>query len=57
MLDLKGIAIRTGHQCAQPVMRHFNVTSTARASFGLYNTPQEIDSFIQALDEVVRILR
>jgi len=57
MLDLKGIAIRTGHQCAQPVMHHFGVTTTTRASFGLYNTPQEIDAFIHALDDVVRMLR
>lgn len=57
MLDLKGIAIRTGHQCVQPVMRHFDVSGTARASFGLYNTLQEVDAFIDALDDVVRMLR
>lgn len=57
MLDLKGIAVRTGHHCAQPAMRHFGVTATARASFGLYNTPADVDSFIEALSSVVTMLR
>lgn len=57
MLDLKGIAIRTGHHCAQPVMQHFKVPSTARASFAFYNTPEEVDRFIESLKEVVRKLR
>lgn len=54
MLDLKGIAIRTGHHCAQPVMRFFKVPGTARASFGLYNTKEEIDRFADSLQQVVR---
>jgi len=57
MLDLRGVAIRTGHHCAQPTMRHFGIPATARASFGLYNTKEEIDSFIEALKEVVKILK
>lgn len=57
MLDLRGIAIRTGHHCAQPVMKHFGITGTARASFSFYNTEAEIDSFIRSLDEVVSLLR
>lgn len=57
MLDLRGIAIRTGHHCAQPVMQHFNVPSTARASFAFYNTKNEINRFSDALSEVVRMLR
>lgn len=52
MLDLKGVAIRTGHHCAQPVMRHFNIPGTARASFGLYNTYEDVDRFVSALKEV-----
>lgn len=57
LLDLKGIAIRTGHHCAQPVMQHFGVTSMARLSFGLYNTPEEVDIVIEALGEVISQLR
>lgn len=57
MLDLQGIAIRTGHHCAQPTMRHFGVSATARASFALYNTKSEIDTFVAALDKVVHLLR
>lgn len=57
MLDLRGIAIRTGHHCAQPVMQHFNIQSTARASFAFYNHKHEIDLFAKALQDVVQILR
>lgn len=57
MLDLRGVAIRTGHHCAQPVMRHFNVPSTARASFAFYNTKEEVDRFVEALKEVTRMLK
>lgn len=57
MLDLRGIAIRTGHHCAQPVMQHFNVPATARISFAFYNNKDEIDRFTDALRDVVRILK
>lgn len=57
MLDLKGIAIRTGHHCAQPVMQRFGVPATARVSFGLYNTKQEVDTFVAALADVTKLLR
>ena len=57
MLDLKGIAIRTGHLCAQPIMRHFGIESVARASFGLYTTKEDLDRFVQGLTEVIKILR
>lgn len=53
LLDLKGIAIRTGHLCAQPVMRHFGVTSVARISFGLYTSKEDIDIFAKGLKEVI----
>lgn len=56
MLDLKGIAIRTGHHCAQPTMQHFNIPGTARASFGLYNTKNEIDRFVASLQESAKLL-
>lgn len=57
LLDLKGIAIRTGHHCAQPLMQRFQVPATARASFGLYNTKNEIDIFVEALEDVSRLLK
>lgn len=56
LLDLKGIAVRTGHHCAQPVMKFFNVPATARASFAFYNTFEEIDQLDQALrDSITRL--
>lgn len=57
MLDLQGIAVRTGHHCAQPAMRHFSVTGTARASFFLYNTKEDIDRFVSALKECILLLK
>lgn len=57
LLDLKGIAVRTGHHCAQPVMRFFDVPATTRASFAFYNTKEEIDSFITALKTVIQVLK
>ncbi|MCK5077098.1 MAG: aminotransferase class V-fold PLP-dependent enzyme, partial [Calditrichia bacterium] len=48
-IDQRGIAIRSGHHCAQPIMQKFNINSTARASFYIYNTKSEIDYFIQML--------
>ncbi|MCE2983520.1 MAG: cysteine desulfurase [Parachlamydia sp.] len=53
LLDLKGIAVRTGHHCAQPVIRFFNVPATTRASFTFYNTFEEIDYFEEALREII----
>jgi len=50
VLDKKGVAVRAGHHCAQPLMTHLGVTATARASFGLYNTRQEVDVLIDALE-------
>ena len=49
LLNEEGVAIRTGHHCAQPVMQRFKVPATCRASFGLYNTKDEVDSLAQAL--------
>ena len=49
ILDHQGIAIRTGHHCAMPVMEHFNVPATARASFAFYNTREEVDRLIAGL--------
>ena len=52
VIDHHGIAMRTGHHCAMPVMQFFNVPATARVSFGLYNTEQEVDALITALHSV-----
>lgn len=52
ILDQEGIAIRTGHHCAQPVMGRFGVDATARASFGLYNTKEEIDVLVRGIEKV-----
>lgn len=49
VLDQEGIAIRTGHHCAQPLMQRFGVPATARASLGLYNTTEEIDSLVAGI--------
>jgi cysteine desulfurase/selenocysteine lyase len=56
ILDDEGIAIRTGHHCAQPVMQRFGVPATARASFAFYNTKEEIDVFLAALHRVREVL-
>ncbi len=55
ILDQEGIAIRTGHHCAQPVMERFGVPATARASFALYNTRQEIDALVDGLARVAEL--
>lgn len=55
VLDHQGIAIRTGHHCAMPVMDHFGVPGTARASLALYNTQNDVDALIEALDTARRI--
>jgi len=52
ILDQEGIAIRTGHHCAQPVMERFGIDATARASFGLYNTKREIDALVRGIHKV-----
>ena len=52
VLDQEGIAIRTGHHCAQPLMNRFGVEATARASFALYNTKEEVDALVQGIQKV-----
>ena len=51
LLDRYGVAIRAGHHCAQPLMNHLGVSATARASFAIYNTPEEVDVFVDALNK------
>ena len=57
ILDQEGVAIRTGHHCAQPLMMRFNVPATGRASFGLYNTREEADALVAALHKVIEVFR
>jgi cysteine desulfurase/selenocysteine lyase len=57
ILDREGVAVRTGHHCAQPVMDRFDIAATVRASFGLYNTIEEADALVAALRRVQEIFR
>jgi len=57
IVDQLGVAIRTGHHCAMPVMQFFGVAATARISFGVYNTVEEIDVFVDALGRAREMLR
>jgi len=56
ILDSEGIAVRTGHHCAQPVMQRFNIPATARASFGLYNTREEVDALVAGIHKVREVM-
>ncbi|HEY6307072.1 MAG TPA: cysteine desulfurase [Candidatus Angelobacter sp.] len=56
ILDREGVAVRTGHHCAQPVMQRFGIPATARASFGLYNTRAEVDALVAGIHKVVEVL-
>jgi cysteine desulfurase/selenocysteine lyase len=55
VLDARGVAVRAGHHCAQPLMRRFGVQGTVRASFGLYNLREEVDVLVEALGEVRKV--
>jgi len=57
IIDKLGIAIRTGHHCTEPLMNRFNIPGTARASFAFYNTKEEIDTFILALERALKMLK
>ena len=54
LMDNRGISIRAGHHCAQPAMRHFNVDTTLRASFGVYNNEEDVEHFITNLKDIIR---
>lgn len=56
LLDHQGIAVRTGHHCTQPIMQHFNIPGTVRASFALYNTPEEIDKLVEGVRKAKEML-
>ncbi len=55
IIDTEGVAIRTGHHCAQPVMQHFGLPATARASFSFYNTREEVDTLVSGLHKVLEV--
>lgn len=55
LLDMRGVAVRTGHHCTQPLMDRFQIPATVRASFALYNTKEEIDIFIEALERSIKM--
>ena len=57
LLDNRGISVRAGHHCAQPAMRHFNVDTTLRVSFGVYNNEEDIDNFLMNLKDIVKYLQ
>lgn len=56
LLDNQGIAVRTGHHCAQPLMQRLGIVGTTRASFAAYNTMEEIDALVQALNKALKML-
>jgi cysteine desulfurase / selenocysteine lyase len=55
ILDQEGIAIRTGHHCAQPIMERFGIPATARASFAFYNTKEEVDALVNGIIKVQEV--
>lgn len=57
LLDKYGIAVRTGHHCTQPLMKHLNIQGTVRISFAVYNTKEEIDVFMEKLKKVITMLK
>lgn len=57
MLDARGIAVRTGHHCTEPLMARFGVEGTVRASFSVYNTKQEVDQLIEGLDRIIKFMK
>lgn len=56
ILDKLGVAVRTGHHCAQPIMDYYQIPGTVRASFAFYNTKEEVDMFIEALQKAINML-
>ena len=56
ILDSEGVAVRTGHHCAQPVMQRFGIPATVRASFGLYNTREEADALVRGIRKVKEVM-
>ena len=57
MLDARGVAVRTGHHCTEPLMDHFGIEGTVRASFAIYNTKDEIDNMVEGLERIVKFMK
>jgi len=57
MLDARGIAVRTGHHCTQPLMDHYGIEGTVRASFAVYNTKKEVDQLMEGLERVINFMK
>lgn len=57
ILDRQGVAVRTGHHCAQPIMNYFNISGTVRASFAVYNTLEEVDILVNAVEKAKKMLK
>ena len=55
ILDEHGVAVRAGHHCAKPLMRHLGLTATTRASFYIYNVPEDVDTLVDALGVARRL--
>jgi cysteine desulfurase/selenocysteine lyase len=55
IVDRAGVAVRTGHHCAQPLLQRLGLNATARASFGIYNTREDVDALVDALGAVTEI--
>jgi cysteine desulfurase/selenocysteine lyase len=57
MLDARGIAVRTGHHCTQPLMDCYGIEGTVRASFAVYNTKKEIDQLVEGLERIINFMK
>ncbi len=57
MLDARGIAVRTGHHCTQPLMERLGIEGTVRASFAVYNTREEIDQLVEGVDRIIKFMK
>jgi len=57
ILDREGVAVRTGHHCAQPVMERYGLAATVRASLALYNTREDVDRLVAAVEKVRKVFR
>ena len=55
LVDHEGVAVRTGHHCTQPVMERFGINATSRASFAMYNTKEEVDTLVSAVQKAIDI--
>ena len=55
VLDMQGVAVRTGHHCAEPLMRRFGVAATTRASFAAYNSMEDVDRLVAGINKAIRL--